>query len=182
MKEASLLSAMYPCTQCAIITLQFLDNNIIIIDRCKCQCEMQHEHSSCFAGVTLPPYPRKICSHHQSRFELYPIEVYNQMCNYNTITNKAKNGTLELRDVTECYNPYCINDGTEYLNHQCSDIAPEWCWCSDAKGIAIEGTLKRIWNSERCCKFIVSTSASESIVEVCLATYSEFYKISHQWM
>lgn len=124
---------------------------------------MLHLH---FAGVTLPPPPNDICRQHQKRFDEYETEEYDRRCSVHVLEEKASNGTLELNDLYECYEPHCQNFGTEYSNHQCSYNVPEWCWCSDATGLAIQGTLSNNLGSKQCGKLLAHLPLSLTLVNI----------------
>ena len=91
-----------------------------------------------------------LCKQHQKRIDSLSIEEYFTDCPIQTIQERAESGELTLPELTKCYHPDCLQG--EYVQIQCSDIAPEWCWCSDPQGIAIEGTLKKGLKEEDCSK------------------------------
>ena len=98
----------------------------------------------------MPPQPEALCKAHQDRVSATSQEDYDATCNYHEIQEKAKQGTLKLSDLIPCYYPDC--EGRDYAIRQCSYNAPEWCWCSDREGIAIEGTLQKGLKADGCSK------------------------------
>ena len=94
------------------------------------------------AGVTmsLPSVPNNTCRQHRNKFLTLNWTEYDIRCNATVLHNKARLDTLKVEELDTCYVPNCKNSGEEYSRYQCSFLIPNFCWCSDANGVAIPGT------------------------------------------
>lgn len=92
-----------------------------------------------------------LCKKHQERYSYASPEEYAEKCNITKLRKKVADNTLQLMDIHDiCYRPNCISN--DYYPIQCSRSLHGWCWCSDTKGIRIEGTLKKGLNEKDCSK------------------------------
>lgn len=95
-------------------------------------------------------FAEPLCKKKQEAFDSLSSDQTRQMCNRAEINAKAKDGTLKLADVLECYRPRC--HANKFRPKQCSYVSRKWCWCSSSDGLAMNGTLQKNMKASTCSK------------------------------
>jgi Ca2+-binding EF-hand superfamily protein len=132
----------------------------------KAACELQKtltivERGECIHPSSEPEVHTKgeTCMQHSYRImELIGSgdPDWQEKCSLSVLQQKSDSGTITMRDIIDCYWPYCDDQDSDlYRPKQCHSIGTrhskvDWCWCSGPAGLSIPDTLTSDMPENQC--------------------------------